>query len=505
MKNDIDALPNDPELLKKLLLEMSVKCAHFEEMFRVAQNKQFGKSSEVCPDQGDFFNEAEHVSDEELNSDLEQEEPEAASPQRKKPTRSKLPMDTLRETIIYDISDDEKQCDCCGHELHKMGEDKSEKLEFVPAQIKVVEHVRPKYSCRNCEKTSIKVVIKQAPLPPSIIPKSFATPSLLSQIITSKYQYALPLYRQESMFKQYGIALSRQTMSSWALKCAEILKPLYQHLHQVLLQQRVIHADETTVNVLASEKSKCYMWLYCTGSDSPANSAQATSNPKIVLYDYHASRASTCAIEFLQGYSGYLQVDGYQGYASTKATLVGCWAHARRKFIEADVAQGKGKSGKANFAVNFIKKLYRIEIKIKELSPEEKYDYRQEHAKPLLNEFHVWLIKSSEQVLPKTALGKALSYNLNQWPKLIRYLEDGELNIDNNRAERAIKPFVIGRKNWMFSNAAKGAEASAVLYSLIETAKSNGLVPFDYLHHILKELGEGKPNAEDLLPWNVSL
>ena len=232
MKNDIDALPNDPELLKKLLLEMSVKCAHFEEMFRVAQNKQFGKSSEICPDQGDFFNEAEHVSDEEPDNDLDRDEPEAASPKRKKPTRSKLPMDTLRETIIYDISDDEKQCDCCGHELHKMGEDKSEKLEFVPAQIKVVEHIRPKYSCRHCEKTSTKVVIKQAPLPPSIIPKSFATPSLLSQIITSKYQYALPLYRQESMFKQYGIALSRQTMSSWALKCAEILKPLYQHLHQ---------------------------------------------------------------------------------------------------------------------------------------------------------------------------------------------------------------------------------------------------------------------------------
>ena len=211
------------------------------------------------------------------------------------------------------------------------------------------------------------------------------------------------------------------------------------------------------------------------------------------------------SFEFLPGYSGYLQVDGYQGYASTKATLVGCWAHARRRFIEADIAQGKGKSGKANFAVNFIKKLYRIEIKIKELSPEEKYDYRQEHEKPLLNEFHTWLIKFSEQVLPKTVLGKALSYNLNQWPKLICYLEDGELNIDNNRAERAIKPFVIGRKNWMFSNAAKRAEASAVLYSLIETAKSNGLVPFDYLHHILKELGEGKSNAEGLLPWNVSL
>jgi transposase len=193
-----------------------------------------------------------------------------------------------------------------------MGEDKSEQLEFIPAQIKVIEHVRPKYSCRHCEQHATNVTIKQAPVPASPIPKSFATTSLLSQIITSKYQYGLPLYRQESLFKEYGIPLSRQTMSSWLLKCADLLKPLYDKLHQILLLQSVIQADETTLKVIESDKTKCYMWLYCTGTDSP--DSNHTDIPNIVLYDFHESRASQCAIDFLQGHSGYLQVDGYQGY-----------------------------------------------------------------------------------------------------------------------------------------------------------------------------------------------
>ncbi|WP_156494926.1 IS66 family transposase, partial [Oleiphilus sp. HI0128] len=205
-------------------------------------------------------------------------------------------------------ADEDKSCDDCGHELHRMGEDKSEQLEFIPAQIKVIEHVRPKYSCRHCEQHATNVTIKQTPVPASPIPKSFATASLLSQIITSKYQYGLPLYRQESLFKEYGIPLSRQTMSSWLLKCTDLLKPLYDKLHETLLRQNVIQADETTLKVIESDKTKCYMWLYCTGTDSPGSNH--TDIPNIVLYDFHESRASQCAINFLQGHSGYLQVDG---------------------------------------------------------------------------------------------------------------------------------------------------------------------------------------------------
>jgi transposase len=504
MKTDIESLPDDPVLLKKLLAERDAKIAYLTEMFRLAQHKQFGKSAEGYPGQGELFNEVE-----ELIAELEiaETEKESITYERKKPVRKPLPKDLPREVVIHDIAEEDKRCHGCGHDLHKMGEDKSEKLEFIPAQVKVVEHVRPKYSCRHCEQHAIKVEIKQAPVPTSPIPKSFATASLLSQIITSKYQYGLPLYRQESMFKQYGIDLSRQTMSGWILKSADLLKALYEKLHKILLQQNVIQADETTLKVIESDKSKCYMWLYCTGTDSPENNH--TDTPNIVLYDFHESRASQCAIDFLQGHSGYLQVDGYQGYAATDASLAGCWAHARRKFKEADIAQSKGKpkAGKATWAMNHIKKVYRIETLIKDKTPVEKQAYREEHATPLLEEYKTWLDKSIQQVPPKSALGKALAYSLNQWPKLIRYLEDGELNIDNNRAERAIKPFVIGRKNWLFSNTANGAHASSILYSLVETAKANDLIPFDYLHHIIDVLSERQDDKtlDELLPWNISL
>ena len=199
-------------------------------------------------------------------------------------------------------------------------------------------------------------------------------------------------------------------------------------------------------------------------------------------------------------------MDGYQGYAKTRAILVACMAHARRKFVEAQTAQPKGKTGKANWALNHIQKLYRIETKIKGDTTEEKYRIRQADALPLLIQFKDWLDESAGRVPPKTALGKALAYSLNKWPKLIRYIEDGNLNIDNNRAERAIKPFVIGRKNWLFSNTATGANASATLYSLIETAKANGLVPFDYLNYLLNEIPSLKPDdtIDHLLPWNCA-
>lgn len=299
--------------------------------------------------------------------------------------------------------------------MHKIGEDSSEKLEFIPAKVKVIEHVRPKYACRECEKSGTSNSVKQAPVPKSIIPKGYATPSLVSQIIISKYQYGLPLYRQESMFKQYGIELSRKTMADWMMRSGDILQ---------------------------------------------------------VLFDYHASRAGQCAVDFLDDYQGYLQVDGYAGYHTTQATLVGCWAHARRKFTDAKTAQGKKQHGKADWALNHIQKLYRIEIQIKDKTIEARHRIRQEKSLPLLKQFKAWLTKSKEQVLPKTKLGEAITYSVNQWQKLQGYTLDGRLNIDNNRAERAIKPFVIGRKNWLFSQAAKGAQASAVLYSIIETRQS---------------------------------
>ncbi len=232
------------------------------EQFRLAQQRQFGKSSEVAPNQLGLFNEAEETQEGVEEADTEQE---TITYQRNKPKRKPLPKDLPRETVVHDLDDADKVCDCCGGDLHKMGEDKSEKLEFIPAQVKVIEHVRLKYSCRHCEQNNTKVELKTAPLPPSPIPKSIATPSLLSQVITSKYQYALPLYRQESLFKQYGIELNRKTMSAWMIRCSKSLMPVYERLKAIQLQQNVIHADETPVKVIHEDKTHGYMWVYPAG------------------------------------------------------------------------------------------------------------------------------------------------------------------------------------------------------------------------------------------------
>ena len=482
--------------LEKQVGQLQQRNTYLEEQFRLAQQKAFGAGSEGHPGQGQLFDEAES---EELAEETAPSTVETHT--RHKPKRRPLPADLPREVIVLDIPEEDKVCQC-GGTLHKIGEDKSERLEFIPAQVKVIETVRPKYVCRHSDAEDDKIEIKQAPVSPAIIPKGIATPSLLSQIVTSKYQYGLPLYRQEAMFKQYGIDLSRKTMADWMIRCSESLEVLYNQLRQILLQQSVIQADETTLKVVNEDKSTCYMWLYCTGTDSPVPESPI---PNIVLYDYQRSRSGQCPVTFLDGYNQYLQVDGYAGYEQTLAILVGCMAHARRKFMEAKQSQAKGKSGKADMALNQIQQLYAIEKRIRDKTPEEKHQIRQEKAVPLLNKFKAWLDKSSLQITPKSKMGDAIRYSLNQWHKLIRYTEDGSLSIDNNRAERAIKPFVIGRKNWLFSNTARGAQASAILYSIIETAKANGLITFDYLNRLFEELPKRKTedNISDLLPWNI--
>lgn len=496
------SLPDDPAALKDIILRLQSKLDFFEEQLRLSRVKQFSASTEASPGQGELFNEAEAAVDETAIA-APGETHEAIYYTRKKPTRKPLPAHLPREEIIHDIPDNEKVCACCQGPLHKMGEERSEQLEYIPATLKVIEHVRPKYSCRTCEKSQTQMQVLIAPVPASPIPKSIATPSLLSQVITHKYQYALPLYRQETLFKQYGIELNRKNLANWVIKCADLLKPLTDRLKTHLKEQPIIHADETTLKVILEDNHTSYMWLYCSGTDSPG----IGSLRNIVLYDYQPSRAGRSAAEYLSGYNGYLQVDGYAGYEQTQATLVGCLAHARRKFVEAQKAQQPGKTGKAHWALNHLQKLYAIEKQIVGKTAEERYRLRHEKAKPLLDDFKAWLDKSALQVIPKSLLGIAIHYCLNQWEKLTRYLDDGQLSIDNNRAERAIKPFVIGRKNWMFSNTANGANASAVLYSVIETAKANGIEPVKYLTHLLTEMPKRKIDdcLDDLLPWAVNV
>ena len=435
-----ETLPDETNALQKMVLDyqstvdqLQEKLQWYEELFRLLQHQRFGSSSEKCPDQMELFNEAESILDalEQEEADLE----ETVSYQRKKPGRKPLSRHIPREVVRYELPEAERVCDC-GHALHEAGEDKSEQLEIIPAQIKVIEHVQVKYACRACENGIIS-----APKPAQPIPRSFASPSLLAYIIVAKFMDSLPLYRQETIFKRLSIDLSRATLSNWVLKSAELLAPFYDRLHQLLILQKIIQADETPLNVIQDgreTKSKSYMWLYQSGGHE--------SGQPIVLYDYQATRAGAHAASFLLGFSGHLQVDGYAGYhalASDNCTLVGCMAHARRKFDEALNAlpktSRKDKMGVAQTALRKFTRLYALEKQFKDLTIDQRYLLRQEKSKPLLEDLNQWCDDNVTRTAKDSSIGKAIRYTINQWDSLVRYIEDGNLQVDNNAAERHIK------------------------------------------------------------------
>ena len=367
-----------------------------------------------------------------------------------------------------------------------------QELKIVPAQASVVKHVRYTYACRRCDREAVTTPVITAAMP--VLPGSLVSPSAMAFVMTGKYIDGLPLYRQEQSLSRLGIDISRQTMANWMIQGAERwLFPLYERMHELILKQEILHADETTLQVLhepgRAATSKSYLWLYRTGQ---------TRSP-IVLYDYQTTRASKHPCRFLNGFKGYLQVDGYSGYNRLEEiTLVGCWAHARRKFDEAlkvlppekkdaDVAAKRG--------LEFCNRLFALERELKKVSPEERYRIRLKRGRPIVDEFKEWLDYQRPKVLPKSAFGQAIGYSLKQWQKL--------------NAERSIKPFVIGRKNWLFANTPRGAKASATIYSIVETAKENGLNPFAYLQYLFEQLPNIDLNdqcaLDELLPWSESL
>lgn len=530
MRLSVESLLNEINALKTRVAELEQENqvqqqelqAQLEEL-NLYRRKMFGRSAEPHPPQGEVFNEAETEAEPPVDADVpcdddacEPQAPDAdagsCEPDKTtaelretrlpKKRRPRLPPTLPRKVVIVRLPAEEQICDCCQGPMHVMGKEVREELELIPAHVQVTRYVREKYGCRCCEQHGTLGSVKVAQPVPALFAKSYATPSLVAQIIINKFQFALPLYRQEALFAGLDIPLSRQTQSRWLLQVAERLKPLRALMQAALLSQEVIFADETTLNVLSQEKSQSYMWLYGTGRDVRK---VEDPTPHLVLYDYQDSRSGRCAAEFLAGYTGYLQVDGYAGYHSTDAKLVGCMAHARRRFEEAQRAQPNVKVGKAVWALTHIQKLYRIEKACQGKPPDEVYRRRQAESKPLMEELERWLAKTD--VLPKGYLGRAIGYCQKQWPKLTRYLEDGRLGIDNNRAERAIKPFVIGRKNWLFNNTEAGAHASALLYSLVESARINGLNQYDYLHALLTAL-KSPDEAIDwdaLLPWKITL
>lgn len=470
-----------------------------EQYIKTLRQKQFGTSSEKSSiDQLGLFNEAE-LSDRTDDTDTEQPKstPVAAHTRTKRP-RISIPADLPREDIIHDLPDDQKVCPHDGTALKAIGEETHEQLDIIPAQVKVLRHIRKKYACPCCERYLIT-----ANKPKQPIEKSIASPGLLAYVAINKYVDALPLYRQSEIFKRLGIELDRTNLANWMIKSGELIQPLINLLQDRLLEQAALHMDETPVQVLnepgKSAQRQSYMWVLA--------STQQHRSPA-VLFHYADTRSGDIPKQQLAGYCGALMVDGYEGYQGAcdqqQLTRLGCWAHARRKFVEAQRQQPKGKTGKADQAIAFIQKLYAIEKRSKELPPDERHPLRQRHAKPVIDKLHQWLQKSLPTTPPKSSLGKALTYLHNQWPRLIGYLDDGQYPIDNNRAENAIRPFVIGRKNWLFSASVKGAQASANLYSLIETAKANGLEPYQYLREVFTELPQAETveQIEKLLPWN---
>ncbi|MCX2843218.1 IS66 family transposase, partial [Microbulbifer thermotolerans] len=462
----------EKQSLQSELQQVRLKLLRFEEQQRLLLAKRFGASSEKSP-QIALFNEAEALLQEEAAiaddaiTQAEDEEPiSVPAHQRRKRGRVAIPEDLVRQDIIHELPEKDRVCSC-GCTLTEIGQETSEQIDVRPPEIRVLRHIRKKYACKHCEEGALKT----APKPPQPIERSNAAPGLLAYIATAKFCDALPLYRQSTIFERFGVKIPRATLANWMIRSSERLQPLLNLIQEQLHSYDILQMDETKIQVLKepgkAAQTDSYMWVQQGGP--PGKSA--------VLYHYAPSRGSTVPAALLKGYRGYLQTDGYAGYSPVlddkekNIVGLGCWAHARRKFIDAQKATGKGKRSRADTAIHLIGKLYKLEKQIRHLPAEEKTRIRQERAKPQLEKIKSWLDETLPKVVPKSTLGKALHYLAGQWKRLTIYIEDGRLEIDNNGIERSIRPFAVGRKNRLFANSQAGAKASATLYSLIETAK----------------------------------
>jgi len=487
---------------KARIAELEALVKFYEEQFRLSQFRRFGPSSEKggCPEQLGLFNEVENTADPSVS---EPELEEISYKRRKRVGKREDDLSGLPvEVVEHKLPEEELTCPNpeCGGTLHEMGCDTRRELDIVPARARVIEHRRSVYSCRKCEKESDHVPIVKAPTPEPVIKGSLASPSAVAHIMTQKYVMHAPLYRQEQDFIRQGVVLSRQTMANWVVKCSQDwLMPLYALMLTLLLQSKVLHADETVVQVLdepgKKPTTKSYMWLYRTSGDTKRH---------IILFEYQPSRSYAHPKKFLAGYEGYLHADGFEGYHELppEITVVGCWVHLNRYFKDAlkVIPEAERADSLAQEAIRRIGKLFHLEGLWQDLDPNERHALRLEKSKPLAEKLFAWL--ETLLVLPKSAIGRAVHYALAQRKWLMNVYLDGRTEFSNNRAENAVRPFCLGRKNWLFSATVHGAEASAVVYSIIETAMANGLKPFEYL----KFLFETMPNTttgklEGLLPW----
>ena len=488
--------------------EAEYKYLEIKERYDLLIYKRFVRSAEqiLSNEKQPLLFTTEPETSEKLEEAEATETTEVRSFTRKKPGRKAIDPNIPRVERIVDMPEEEKKC-VCGAELTKIGEESSEKLHIIPPRIYVEKIIRFKYACRTCEGTESEgeeKTVHIAQVEPSIIPRGIATPSLLSCIFIQKFEDHLPYYRQEKQFERIGVVISRQDMSNWQQKAYQALNPLFELLKETVKGGAVLQMDETPVQVMGEEgrldTQKSYMWLARGGPPGRT----------VVWYEYHETRGAKHVKKFLEGYSGYLQTDGYEAYDAAVKDMpaiiqVGCFAHARRKFFEASKAVKKGHS--AEEGIKYIRKLYLLEDELRRanLKDEEFLIQRKARAGPILEAFKAWLLKRKDEVLPSLLLGKAIAYSLGQWDKMTAYLESSCLTPDNNACENAIRPFVLGRKNWLFCKSPEGAESSCGIYSLIETAKQNGLVPAGYLTTLFEKapLAVSPDDWQKLLPWNL--
>jgi transposase len=470
------------------------------EQLKLARLKRFGQSSEKS-EQLALFDEADTPLPPETKATIElpkKSDRRHKAKSKKRNRRIQLPDDLPVEEIIHDVPEADKTCGC-GHSRHRIGEEVSDQLKYIPAKLVIVRHIRPKYGCRACEDG-----IKVSPMPLLLLPKSIATPELVAQTILAKYEDHIPLYRQEKQWERLGIDLPRNSCCAWVMAVSDYCEPLWELLKTDILASPYIQADETPVLVLKAKgdkkRKKAYMWCY---RSHPPNGSSA------IYFEYQPTRSGKHAEEFLKDFEGYLQSDMYNGYnfLAKKENVIhlGCMAHARRRF--ADIVKTHKTPGLAHQAMKFFKALYKIERRIKNDSIEKRYAARQDRSTHVLKQFKKWLEKSIQQVPDGFAIGIAIQYCLTHWEQLTNYTKDGMLHIDNNFIENIIRPFALGRKNWLFKGSPRGAKAGAIFYSLLATCQANQINPEKYLVKMLSNIRCCKTvqDFRALLPYNIQL
>lgn len=482
-----------------VIIEQQKRIELLEQYLSLEKMRHYGSSSEKIDSQGDLFDEAELEVDIADLRDQALAERKSAKPKKK--GRKKLSDKLPRVQIHLNLSEEEK-----AGAINTFYTKVKEELDIIPAQVRVLEYLQEKAVFKKDGKRHIKAA--QRPVHP--LGKTIASVRLLAYIIIAKYCDALPLYRLEKILARYGGAMTRTAMAGWIIRLVDVLMPLMNLMREHQRSGDYLQADETRLQVLKepgkSATSDKWMWLIRGGPP----------NEPVVVFEYDASRSAKVPSRLLDGFVGTLQTDGYAGYnqvcQDNDITRIGCWDHARRKFVDAIKAipaitkkTNNAKASKADIALGKIRKLYAIETKIATLTPVQRYEQRQKLSVPILDDLKAWLDENINKVAKDGLTYKALFYTLNQWELLIGYCEDGRLNISNALAENAIRPLAVGRRNWLFSDTPSGAHASATCYSLIETAKANGLEPYNYILHVLSHIATADTleKLETLLPWNV--